>query len=221
MVLCYIQARDVMDRLDQVVGPANWQSRYPIAGDKTICELSIRVDGEWITKSDGAGDTQVEADKGAISDALKRAAVLFGIGRYLYRLGNTYADVDGRKIAKHEYKRLRGLLMDQAWETNPVTGDRLDVNGQPLMSKDDVEQLCNACDAHLDYMRMQGEKGEIPQFVAGALEGFDSFMVVRDILHGTAYQGLGTDQFSILPKTLGIELSNRVSEWLPKDATDF
>ena len=41
-------------------------------------------DGEWITKSDGADDSNIEGAKGGISDALKRAAVLFGIGRYLY-----------------------------------------------------------------------------------------------------------------------------------------
>ncbi len=51
-----------------------------------ICYLSIRCDGEWVTKSDGAGDTNIEAEKGGISDALKRAAQKFGIGRYLYYL---------------------------------------------------------------------------------------------------------------------------------------
>ena len=49
-----------------------------------ICELSINIDGTWITKSDGADDSNIEGAKGGISDALKRAAVLFGIGRYLY-----------------------------------------------------------------------------------------------------------------------------------------
>lgn len=86
MALAYIDARDVMDRLDAVVGAANWQDRYEVHGPKTICYLSLRIDGEWITKADGAGDSDVEAEKGAISDALKRAAVRWGIGRYLYAL---------------------------------------------------------------------------------------------------------------------------------------
>jgi len=46
----------------------------------------LKLDGEWIWRSDGAGDTQFEADKGAISDALKRASVSFGVGRHLYDL---------------------------------------------------------------------------------------------------------------------------------------
>ena len=37
-------------------------------------------------KADGAGQTDMEAEKGALSDALKRAAVRWGIGRYLYDL---------------------------------------------------------------------------------------------------------------------------------------
>lgn len=86
MALAYIDARDVMDRLDGVCGPANWQDRYEFHGARTVCYLSIRLDGEWITKADGAGDSDVEAEKGAISDALKRAAVKWGIGRYLYAL---------------------------------------------------------------------------------------------------------------------------------------
>lgn len=86
MALAYIDARDVMDRLDTVCGPENWQDRYEFHGARTICYLSIRVDGEWITKADGAGDSDVEAEKGAISDALKRSAVKWGIGRYLYHI---------------------------------------------------------------------------------------------------------------------------------------
>jgi len=86
MALAYIDARDVMERLDQAVGATDWQDRYEFHGSRTICYLSIRVEGEWITKADGAGDSDVEAEKGAISDALKRAAVKWGIGRYLYAL---------------------------------------------------------------------------------------------------------------------------------------
>ena len=87
LALAYIDARDVMDRLDEVCGPENWQTEYlETAKGRLICRLSLRIGDEWVTKSDGAGETQVEGDKGAISDALKRAAVSWGIGRYLYRL---------------------------------------------------------------------------------------------------------------------------------------
>lgn len=84
MALAYVDARAVMERLDEAVGPENWQDRYEVHGDKTICYLSIRVDDQWLTKADGSGDSAVEEEKGAISGAFKRAAVKFGLGRYLY-----------------------------------------------------------------------------------------------------------------------------------------
>lgn len=90
LALAYIDARDVMDRLDDVCGPENWQDRYEFHGPRTVCYLSIRIGGEWITKADGAGDSDVEAEKGAISDALKRAAVKWGVGRYLYALSSPW-----------------------------------------------------------------------------------------------------------------------------------
>ena len=114
LALAYLTARHVMDRLDAVCGPENWQDRYEFHGARTICYLSIRVDGEWITKADGAGDSDVEAEKGAISDALKRAAVKWGVGRYLYDLGNIWVDLEtaGRsvKIKKSEYAKLEKAL---------------------------------------------------------------------------------------------------------------
>ena len=82
--LVYINARDVMQRLDEVVGVDGWQDEYAWIGERMICRLSVRIGGEWVTKCDGADDTSIEGAKGGISDALKRAAVKFGIGRYLY-----------------------------------------------------------------------------------------------------------------------------------------
>lgn len=114
MALAYIDARDVMERLDAVCGPENWQSRYPHATGKTVCEIGIRIGDEWIWKADGAGDTDFEAEKGALSDAFKRAAVRWGIGRYLYDLDAPWVDVEpaGRsfRIAPHELPKLRALL---------------------------------------------------------------------------------------------------------------
>lgn len=89
IALAYIDARDVMQRLDEVLG-LNWQCRYSHADKKTICEIGIKIDGEWIWRANGAGDSDIEAEKGATSDAFKRAAVLFGVGRYLYELPNVW-----------------------------------------------------------------------------------------------------------------------------------
>lgn len=104
MALAYIDARLVMDRLDDVVGWDNWQDEYTLLkddGTSVLCTLRVRINGEWITKTDigGISEQPDEGDrnKAAISDALKRAAVKFGIGRYLYRLPTTWADYDAQK----------------------------------------------------------------------------------------------------------------------------
>lgn len=83
--LAYIDARDVMKRLDDIV-PGDWQSHFREVNGGMICELSIRIDGEWQTRSDAASNTKIEPIKGGTSDALKRAANAWGIGRYLYYL---------------------------------------------------------------------------------------------------------------------------------------
>ena len=99
-VLAYIDARDVMQRLDAVMGPENWQDRYPLAeSGLLICEVGLRINDEWIWKANGAGDTQVEAEKGKCSDAFKRAAVLWGIGRYLYALPFSWVKLNNGKPA--------------------------------------------------------------------------------------------------------------------------
>ena len=112
MALAYIDARAVMDRLDKVVGPANWGATYSHAETKTICELSIYCNDQWVTKANGAGDTDYEGEKGACSDAFKRAAVLWGIGRYLYDLDTPWVELDqhGKRIKKSEMSKLQKLL---------------------------------------------------------------------------------------------------------------
>lgn len=100
-LLAYLDARDVMDRLDEVLGIEGWQSSFKeTQSGRVICELRAFIDGTWITKSDGAGSSAIEGDKGGISDALKRAAVSFGIGRYLYSLDTPWVELDKGKIPK-------------------------------------------------------------------------------------------------------------------------
>lgn len=117
LALAYIDARDVMERLDEICGPENWQCRYSHADKKTICEIGIKIGNEWVWKADGAGDSDVEAEKGALSDALKRAAVRWGIGRYLYDLETPWVpcqsrDYNGKKqfvkFTDDPWKHVRG-----------------------------------------------------------------------------------------------------------------
>lgn len=124
MALAYIDARDVQDRLDEVCGVDGWQCRYvPMHDKKTVCEVGIRINSEWIWKADGAGDSDVEAEKGALSDAFKRAAVRWGIGRYLYDLESPWVECDTyekngqtyvKGIKAGEFAKLRAVLAGNA-----------------------------------------------------------------------------------------------------------
>jgi len=98
MVLAYIDARQVMDRLDDVVGADNWQTEFyesASRGNAIYCKLSVRINNEWLVKEDVGTDSKTEAEKGAVSDALKRAAVSWGIGRYLYDLPTWWVVYEG------------------------------------------------------------------------------------------------------------------------------
>jgi hypothetical protein len=102
LAIAYIDARAVMARLDRVVGLAGWQDDYEVLGDgNVICRLRLRLGGEWITKADvgGESDQKDEGDrrKASFSDALKRAAVKWGVGRYLYSLAGVWCDYDPQK----------------------------------------------------------------------------------------------------------------------------
>ena len=101
MAVPYVTNRAIQDRLDDVVGPENWHNEYkPWHGngkkESQICGISIYMEErkEWITKWDGAEDTDIEAIKGGLSDSMKRAAVQWGIGRVLYKLDALWVDVE-------------------------------------------------------------------------------------------------------------------------------
>jgi hypothetical protein len=90
--LHYITARTVMNRLDSALGPENWWDEFVPNENSVLCRLTVRLpDGSTLTKSDAGGYAGMadsgDDDKSGYSDAFKRAAVKFGIARYLYRDG--------------------------------------------------------------------------------------------------------------------------------------
>lgn len=96
LAVAYIDARDVQDRLDAVAG-GDWESRmHVIDNGHVLCDLTVC----GVTRSD-VGDCDTSSDrvdplKAATSDAIKRAAVSFGVARYLYALPLNWIDYDER-----------------------------------------------------------------------------------------------------------------------------
>lgn len=99
-VLCYVQARAIQKRLDDVFGVFGWSDKYRYDGKDCMCSLSVQnpKTSVWITKENGATQTDIEAFKGGISGAFKRVASSgYGIGRYLYELETKFAEVSSTK----------------------------------------------------------------------------------------------------------------------------
>lgn len=121
MAVPYLDARAIADRLDEVVGQSHWRDSYTPWHDcvmnkkqkaSQLCTISIYDDelGQWIDKTDGAEDSDIEPVKGGLSDAFKRAAVKWNIGRYLYSFDTIWVKVEAKRdsyiIAKSESEKL-------------------------------------------------------------------------------------------------------------------
>lgn len=121
----YITSRAVQDRLDSVFGLFGWQNETKMVTDKGFLSgISIKHDGEWITKWDGAEGSNsngMDLIKSGSSNALKRAAVLLGIGRYLYDLDEFFVESILSEGWKHPYGNVYKDSKNQnklvAWRT--------------------------------------------------------------------------------------------------------
>ncbi len=118
LVFTYVQARAIQNRLDGVLGGNNWYDCYsagPAGG--VICSLSLRINGEWITKQGMAENTQIEAVKGGESEAFKRAAYKWSIGRYLYEMPEKWCEavVKGKGVVLTERPSLPDWAYPYGW----------------------------------------------------------------------------------------------------------
>ena len=105
----YMDSRAIQNRLDTVLGKDNWQNSFSVVSSGNakeptvnVCTISIYYPDrkEWISKSDGAGASDIEPAKGGLSDAFKRAASIWGIGRYMYLLDEQWVDIEKKGNSK-------------------------------------------------------------------------------------------------------------------------
>jgi len=173
--LAYITARAIQKRLDDVCGPEGWRVEEPRIicingkdafavgisiriGDEWITKWDdsgvgrtgprrqIRIGGEWITKWDVADPTKIEPAKGGFSGAMKRAGAQWGIGRYLYYLDETFAEVSDSQPSgsrKWNYARLSekhggGVYY---WKTPSLPAWALPKDPEHEISLDDLDGL--------------------------------------------------------------------------------
>ncbi len=147
MVLAYITARAIMSRLDEVVGPENWKNTGQIVtevrpGAYAIqVGISILIGGEWVTKYDVSEPTQVEPAKGGFSGAMKRAGAQWSVGRYLYHLDETFAEISdsgGKGWNRANLPERGGVYY---WKTPQLPAWALPKEKEYEVSKKELNQL--------------------------------------------------------------------------------
>lgn len=112
----YIDSRCVMKRLDQQFGPLSWNTLVHINGDNLTLMLQVTHDGVECTKTDGVklqssnDNDQIDPVKSAVSDALKRVAVQFGLGRDLYEYPLIQVQSNDRFIPNWAKQKLSSLV---------------------------------------------------------------------------------------------------------------
>ena len=114
MVVFYVDSRTIQNRLDEVLGHFNWKNQYLTwQNNAQLCGIAIYNEerNEWIPKYDGAECSNIEPIKGGLSDSFKRAACVWGIGRYLYEIEGVWVYTEqrgkGTYVKKDQQSKLK------------------------------------------------------------------------------------------------------------------
>jgi len=169
LAIPYLNARDIMQRMDDVFGIGGWKNEYKeIPGSLStekgmFCELSAKIDGEWLTKIDLGTATEIEPLKGAVSGALKRTAVLWGVGRYMYEIAPIFVQTsssatNGWEKAKTKegnyFYWQKPTLPDNYLPTPKVTMATMMVVDNLLESLKDEEKAITLKKKYADYFNL-------------------------------------------------------------------
>ncbi|CCH01283.1 hypothetical protein FAES_3274 [Fibrella aestuarina BUZ 2] len=116
IVVPYITNRCVMERFDRQFGWANWQNEITEIQGGFLCKVIVTIPAtdttpaQTLFKMDGASRTDIEPVKGGISDAMKRCAVQFGLGRSLYNYPRVMIDTPDKFIPDWASQQLDVLV---------------------------------------------------------------------------------------------------------------
>lgn len=142
--LLYKDARCDQKRLDRMFGPGNWKVTYRPSpfNNAVICTVSVLINGEWISKEDVGVSSPTEPEKGAFSDAFKRAMVVWGSGRELYSAPTIWIPADKLDI-------------------------RTNAKGKPVLYEDlRVTEIGYDAEREINRLAISGKKGVIFQYRA-------------------------------------------------------
>lgn len=200
--MAYVDARAIMDRLDEIIGQENWQDDYrELPNGSVECKISIRIGDHWIHKTDIGTESDYESEKGAYSDAFKRACVKLGLGRYLYSLPSFWWPA--RRVTAKSGKETFYFIGTPSLPRSPQ---------QSGSSKLADTRPTSALGSHEKPAQPRGAKVERP------------FLIVDDLvkwLQAEAEASKGKDTVIDAGKAANIARENGMGKYLSKDARHF
>lgn len=154
LALAYVTNRAIQNRLDELFGPFGWKNEFREWKDKSqLCGISIKHGDEWITKWDGADDSNMEATKGGLSDAMKRAAYQWGIGRYLYKLPSVWVPIKqvGRSYVIVQNPELPKWALPEVHKTSKTpTKQTQEISKENETEHGGENNKCSACGTEIN-----------------------------------------------------------------------
>lgn len=188
IAIAYIDSREVMKRLDDVCGIGGWRDRHTAVEGGFICEIDIKIDDEWVTRSNAAGNTKVEPIKGGASDAFKRAASTWGVGRYLYYLPNVWVPIkaQGKSFVLAEIPEL------PEWAQPSTTISRWE----------DIAEM------ELDASASADEQQEMAATIIGNIDGIRNAQTIEELKSFTSL--LDPTEYAVMAG----EINNKTKELL-------
>lgn len=107
LILLYKDSRYDMAVLDEMYGPMGWQVSYSEVKGSLYCTIGVfdPQRSQWVEKTSNGMESDIEAQKGEASDALKRAGFLWGIGRELYTAPTIFIDLNPDEVDTYNGKQ--------------------------------------------------------------------------------------------------------------------
>jgi len=155
LAFAYITRSAVYGRFDEVLGPENVQVEFvEWRAHATKCRISLFVDGKWIAREDVGVETDMEPIKGGATDALKRTASAWGVGRYLYYLPEGWVTLHpeadknkpGVMWASHNDKKTNART--NFWWSPPALPEWARRRGVDLTQERELDMVRELIDAH-------------------------------------------------------------------------
>lgn len=142
-LLLYKTARTDAALLDDTVGWLNWQCKYEPKDGKMYCAIGIKDKDtkEWIWKENCGTESNMEAEKGQASDALKRAGFCWGIGTELYSSPQIYVPIGKCNVKNgkcYDEFEVTSIGYDKAENINALV---ISINGQPVWNMGSAKKL--------------------------------------------------------------------------------